>query len=436
MSSVESAVRPDPSARVLAGVGVRPGEGAALLWSFLYFFALLCGYYTIRPVRDAMGAVHALEWLFTATFVVMLVLQPAYAALVGRFPRRIFLPVVYGFFILCLLGFYLLLAADTGASWRSGAFFIWVAVFNLFAVSVFWSFMSDIYGEEQARRLYGVIAAGGTLGALTGPLLTQSLVRLIGVPAMLLVAAGLVGLCLVAIFRLIPWARARERGTPKADREGVGGGLLEGATRIVRSRFLLALALLMFFGVAVGTLLYNEMAAYTRQALPDPAERTAWYARIDLAINLLTVAIQLLLTRRLLAHFGPAPLLVLPPALVTLVFIPLLLLPGLPLLLALAQIVARSGNFALLQPARESLFTRVDRIDRYKVKNFIDTVIYRGGDVSFAWLHKGLTVIGLGGTGIAAVGFCCALALTAAGVWAAKLAQGAPPGRSIGTAPP
>lgn len=227
MSSLETTARPDLLDRLLAGAGVRPGEGVALLWSFVYFFALLCGYYTIRPVRDAMGAVHALEWLFTATFVVMLLLQPLYAALVGRFPRRVFLPVVYGFFILCLLGFYVLLAADTGASWRSGAFFVWVAVFNLFAVSVFWSFMSDIFGEDQARRLYGTIAAGGTLGALAGPLLTQALVQLIGAPAMLLVAAGLVGLCLIAIFRLIPWARARERGSAPAERAGVGGGILE-----------------------------------------------------------------------------------------------------------------------------------------------------------------------------------------------------------------
>ncbi len=430
MSSLESAARLDPLDRLLAGVGVRPGEGIALVWSFLYFFALLCGYYTIRPVRDAMGAVHALEWLFTATFLVMLLLQPLYAALVGRFPRRVFLPVVYGFFIVCLFAFYLLLAADTGASWRSGAFFVWVAVFNLFAVSVFWSFMSDIYGEGQARRLYGVIAAGGTLGALTGPLLTQVLVRLIGVPAMLLVAAGLVAFCLLAISRLIPWARARERElTACAEQQGVGGGILEGATRIARSPLLLSLALLMFFGVAVGTLIYNEMAAYTRVALPDPAERTAWYARIDLAINLLTVTVQILLTRSLLARFGPGPLLVLPPALVALAFLPLILLPGWPLLLALTQIVARSGNFALLQPARESLFTRVDRIDRYKVKNFIDTVIYRGGDVSFAWIHKGLVLAGLGAAGIASVGLLCALALTASAAWAARLALGATRGR-------
>jgi AAA family ATP:ADP antiporter len=428
VSSLETAARPDPLDRLLAGLGVRPGEGVALLWSFVYFFALLCGYYTIRPVRDAMGAVHALEWLFTATFLVMLLLQPLYGALVGRYPRRVFLPVVYGFFVLCLLGFYLLLASDTGATWRSGAFFVWVAVFNLFAVSVFWSFMSDIYGDGQARRLYGAIAAGGTLGALTGPMLTQSLVGVVGAPAMLLVAAGLVGLCLLAIFRLIPWAKAREQGSALSlDREGVGGGILEGATRIARSRLLFALALLMFFGVAVGTLLYNEMAAYTRLALPDPAERTAWYARIDLAINLLTVSVQILLTRRLLARFGPGPLLVLPPALVTLAFLPLVLLPGWPLLLALTQIVARSGNFALLQPARESLFTRVDRIDRYKVKNFIDTVIYRGGDVSFAWIHKGLVLAGAGPAGIAAVGLLCALALTASAGWVARLARRTPP---------
>ncbi|MDW8479006.1 MAG: MFS transporter [Xanthomonadales bacterium] len=432
MSSLDLVARPTPLDRLLAAAGARPGEGAALGWAFLYFFALLCGYYTIRPVRDAMGALHALEWLFTATFVVMLLLQPIYGALVGRYPRRVFLPVVYGFFALCLVGFWLLLAAEGGAGWRSGAFFVWVAVFNLFAVSVFWSFMSDIFDDDQARRLYGAIAAGGTLGALVGPLLTQWLVTRIGVPSLLLVAAALIGVCLLAISRLIPWARARERrgGLPDRDREAIGGGILEGAWRIGRSRFLLALALLMFLGVAVGTLLYNEMAAYTRRAFPDAADRTAWYARIDFAINVITVSVQLLLTRRLLTRLGAGPLLVLPTSALCLALLALALVPGVALLLALAQIVARSGNFALLQPARESLFTRVDRIVRYKTKNFIDTVVYRGGDLSFAWLHKGLTLAGAGAAGIAWVALGCGLALTATALWASRLARAEPAPRT------
>jgi AAA family ATP:ADP antiporter len=428
VSSVPAAATAGPVERLLLQFGVRPGEGAALTWSFLYFFALLSGYYVMRPVRDAMGALHALEWLFTGTFVCMLLLTPVYGALVSRFPRRVFLPVVYLFFIACLIGFYVLLQAGTGATWRSGAFFIWVAVFNLFAVSVFWSFMSDIFETDQAKRFYGMIAAGGTIGAITGPTVTQLLVTQAGVPGLLLISAGLLGVCLLCILRLIPWALAQERrrhGDGPSER-AMGGGVLEGAERVFRSRFLLALVALMFFGVAVGTLLYNQMAAYTRVHIPDVAMRTAWYARIDLAINLLTVTVQIFVTRALMTRFGVGPLLVIPTGLVTLGFMALAVMPGAPLLLALVQIITRAGNFSLLQPARESLFTRVDRVTRYKAKNFIDTVIYRGGDLTFAWLHKGLIVLGLGTAGIAGVGALCALLMTLAAWWVWRLSRDLP----------
>lgn len=424
MSSIEASASPG----ALERLGIRRGESAALAWSFLYFFSLLSGYYVMRPVRDAMGALHALEWLFTGTFVCMLLLAPVYGALVSRFPRRIFLPVVYLFFIACLFGFYLLLQVDSGATWRSAVFFIWVAVFNLFAVSVFWSFMSDIFETDQAKRFYGMIAAGGTVGAITGPVITQMLVVQLGVSNLLLISAGLLGVCLVCILRLIPWARAQERlrHVSGLDEEAIGGGVLEGARKVFESRFLLALVALMFFGVAVGTILYNQQAAYTRVAIPDAALRTAYYARIDLAINLLTVTVQIFITRALMTRFGVGPLLVIPAGLVTLGFAALAVMPGAPLLLALVQIVTRAGNFSLVQPARESLFTRVDRVTRYKAKNFIDTAIYRGGDVTFAWVHKGLVVLGIGTAGIAGVGVACALGMVAAAWWVWRLSRDLP----------
>jgi ATP:ADP antiporter, AAA family len=424
LSSVEATVTPGLGERL----GIRPGEATALFWSFLYFFSLLSGYYVMRPVRDAMGALHALEWLFTGTFICMLLLTPVYGALVSRFPRRVFLPVVYLFFIGCLLGFFLLLQADTGATWRSAVFFIWVAVFNLFAVSVFWSFMSDIFETDQAKRFYGMIAAGGTIGAITGPTITQLLVHQLGVPQLLLISAGLLAVCLVCILRLIPWALAQERRRQVGVRAeaAMGGGVLEGARRVFQSRFLIALVALMFFGVAVGTILYNQMAAYTRVNIPDAALRTAWYARIDLAINALTVTVQIFITRALMVRFGVGPLLVIPAGLVALGFAALTVMPGAPLLLALVMVITRAGNFSLLQPARESLFTRVDRVTRYKAKNFIDTVIYRGGDLTFAWVHKGLIVLGLGSAGIAGVGVACAIGLTLSGWWVWRLSRALP----------
>ncbi len=421
MPQVVAAARPDAFLRLL---GARPGEAGALAWSFVYFFCLLTGYYVLRPVRDAVGADYRLQWLFTATFLAMLAITPIYGALVSRFPRRVFLPVVYGFFIACLLLFHVAFRVD--APFRTPVFFVWVAVFNLFAVSVFWSFMSDIFEHDQARRFYGTIAAGGTAGALVGPTLTTVLVAQIGIANLLLISAGLLGVCLVAILKLNPWALAQEsrRGVQTGD-EAMGGSMLAGIRLIGESRFLLAMCVLMFFGVGVGTLLYYEQAAITRVAFPDRDERTAFYASIDLAINVLVLVTQVTLTRALLTRFGVAPLLLIPAMLVVAGFA-LLTASPLPLLVAGVQIVTRAGNFAMIQPARESLFTRVDRESRYKAKNFIDTVVYRAGDLSWGWFHAGLMALGLTTSSVAGVGLLVALGMGVGAAWIVRLERGLP----------
>jgi AAA family ATP:ADP antiporter len=395
-------------------------EFPPLVWSFLYFFFLLTGYYVLRPVRDAMGAAndprdvftpamvdwfaargialgdYQLQTLFTATFLSMLLLQPVYGALVARFPRRLFLPVVYLAFIACLGGFYW--AFDSGVPGRAGLFFVWVAVFNLFAVSVFWSFMADIYTDPQAKRLYGFIAAGGTLGGLLGPEITSRLVGQLGVANMLLVSAGFLGLCLVCILRLGPWARARERATgARSGDEAMGGGILEGLRRIGTDPLLRALAVLMFFGVGVGTLLYNEQNTIVREmTLGNPAaaeQATAFYSRLDKWINWLVLLLQVLVTRAVLIRWGVAPLLLGPAALILAGFCMLWATP-LPMLVAMVQVGTRASEFALAKPARETLYTRVDREARYKAKAAIDTVVYRGGDLTFAWVYKPLSAFG------------------------------------------
>ncbi|WP_295362105.1 MFS transporter [Arenimonas sp.] len=395
-------------------------EFPPLLWSFLYFFSLLTGYYVLRPVRDAMGAAndpsavfplamvdwfaargiaigdYQLQVLFTGTFLAMVLLQPVYGALVSRFPRRQFLPVVYLAFIACLLAFRFAFEAELPG--RGGLFFVWVAVFNLFAVSVFWSFMADIYTDPQAKRLYGFIAAGGTVGGLLGPEITTRLVGLLGVGNLLLVSAAFLALCLVCIVRLAPWARAREQAAGlRGGEEAMGGGILEGLRRIATDPLLRAFAVLMFFGVGVGTLLYNEQNAIVRaMTLGNPAaaeEATAFFSKIDKSINWLVLLLQVFVTRAVLTRWGVAPLLI-GPALAILAGFCVLWASPLPMLVAVVQVGTRASEFALAKPARETIYTRVDREARYKAKAAIDTVVYRGGDLSFAWIYKPLSVFG------------------------------------------
>lgn len=388
-----------------------------LPWAFAYFFFLLTGYYVLRPVRDAFGATGNLQHLFTGTFIAMLLLQPLYGALVSRWPRRVFLPVVYALFIVCLLGFRWAFAREL--AWSGNAFFIWVAVFNLFAVSVFWSFMADVFNDGDARRLYGYIGAGGTLGGFLGPLISRLLVESVGVANVLLVSVFMLALCLYCITRLRPYAMARERpgGVSGADADSaMGGGFLAGVRLIREQPMLQALSLLMFLGVGVGTLLYNEQAAIAR-TLGDASVRTRYYAGIDLAINSVTLLVQFLLTRRLLTRYGVPPVLLLPPLLVLIGFALLTASPT-PLLVALVQIATRSGEFSLLKPARETLYTRVALDARYKAKAMIDTAVYRGADLTFVWLHKLLA--GIGSAAVFAAGMLIAAGLCVSAWWVGR----------------
>ena len=404
-------------------------DSPPLWWSLLYFFSLLSGYYVLRPVRDAMGASgdvlavfppwlvdwservgfalgdYTLQILFTGTFISMVLLQPVYGALVSRFPRRIFLPAVYLVFIACLLFFFW--AFNHEVAGRGAAFFIWIAIFNLFAVSVFWSFMADVFSNENAKKVYGYIGAGGTIGALLGPMITRSLVQRIGVGDLLLVSVAFLCLCLLCIMKLRPWAVRRERELGEASGEqAMGGSVWAGLKLVWKIPLLRALAMLMFFGVGVGTLLYNEQAAIARQFFAEDTARTAYFANIDLAVNALTILVQVFLTRWLLRRHGVAPLLLLP-AIAILIGFSLLTLSPLPILVAIVQVVTRAGEFSLAKPARETLYTRVDRESRYKAKAVIDTVVYRGGDLTFVWVHKALAAFGsqivfLAGIGVAA----------------------------------
>jgi AAA family ATP:ADP antiporter len=391
-------------------------ESPPLLWAFLYFFCLLSGYYVLRPVREAMAAssdVQAvfppamieffaargmalkdftLQVLFTCTFLIMLLLQPVYGWVVSHYPRRVFLPAVYGFFIATLLLFYVLF--NSGVPGRGMAFFLWTAVFNLFAVAVFWSFMADVFTNVEARKYYGYIGAAGTLGAFLGPMLTRSLVAQIGIANLMLVSAGFLAVCVLCLLRLRLWAVARERERKLVSGElPMGGEVLAGLKLIAREPLLRWLAVMVVLGVGVGTLLYNEQAAIVRRFYTDPAASTAYYATLDLAVNGLTLLVQLSITRLLMSRYGIAPALLIPGCAVILGF-SLLAASPLPVMVAIVQVVTRASEFSLAKPARETIYTRVGREWRYKAGAAIDTVIYRGGDLSFVWLHKLLSAFG------------------------------------------
>lgn len=405
-----------PSAGMVRRFGSALRQSPPLIWAFLYFFCLLSGYYILRPVREAMSssndigaifpsgmiaffAAHGmplkeftLQVIFTCVFLIMLLLQPLYGALVSRFPRRVFLPLVYGFFIVTLLGFYVMF--DSGVPGRGMAFILWITVFNLFAVAVFWSFMADVFNDAEARANYGYIGAAGTLGALAGPLLTRLLVDRIGIANLMLVSAGFLVLCVVCIFRLRLWAVQREKTRNLASGElPMGGDILGGLKLIAREPLLRWMAVMVVLGVGVGTLLYNEQAAIARAAFTSADQSARYFSGIDLAVNGLTLLVQLLLTRLLLSRHGITPALLIPGGAIILGYAALAASP-LPMMVAIVQVVTRASEFSLAKPARETIYTRVPRQWRYKAGAAIDTVIYRGGDLGFVWLHKLLSAFG------------------------------------------
>jgi len=386
-----------PLERVLArAVVARPEELRALLWSFCYFFCLLAGYYLLRPLRDEMGiagGVRNLQWLFTATFLVMLAAVPLYGALVARLPRRRFIPIVYRFFALNIAAFWLLLWLGIGTQVVARVFFVWISVFNLFAVSVFWSFMADLFTPEQGKRLFGFIAAGGTLGALAGPALALTLALPLGAHNLLIIAGLLLEAAVLCVSRLDAPAAVSELGAP-APAAQVGGSSFAGILMVLRSPYLAGIALWVALLSVAGTFVYFQQASIVAAASDDPAVRTRIFAAIDLAVALLTVAVQFLATGRLIARFGVGPAAALLPVVFAGGFAALAAAPALGVVIAF-QAVQRTANFALSNPAREILFTVLAREEKYKAKNVIDIVVFRGADAAGGWLFAALRAVGL-----------------------------------------
>lgn len=380
-------------------VDVRPNEWRALWLAFVFHFVVLAGYYVIRPIRDEIGAdrgVEKLPWMYTGTLVGMLIANALYGMIVARMSRRRFLPIAYRFAISNLIVFFLLMRAITPEQTRSilaPVFFVWVSVFNLFATTMFWSFMADLFTPEQGKRLFGFIAVGGSLGGILGGVVTTSLVGKLGTAMFLLISAAMFEIAAQCV-RFFPTDFREHAHDNAAAEKPIGGSFWEGATQIVRSPYLFALILFIMIYTLTNTWAYFQQSDLTGAQLQDRAARTSFLANIDIAVNTITVVIQLFLTGRLLKWLGVGITLVLMPLLSGIGFLAIGFAPVLAVL-ATFQIIRRAAGFALLRPAREVLFTVLRREDKYKAKSVIDTFGYRLGDQVGAWSYTGLHNAGL-----------------------------------------
>jgi AAA family ATP:ADP antiporter len=380
-------------------VDVKPEEIRALWLGFLFNFVVLGGYYVIRPIRDNIGAesgVENLSWMITAVLVTMLIANALFSATVARMSRRKFIPIAYRFFIANLIIFYILMRtlAPAQQTWVNYSFFVWVSVFNLFVVTVFWAFMTDLFSNEQGKRLFGFISVGGSLGGILGPLVTASLVQKIGAANLILVCAAMLEVAAQSV-RYFPADFVRQDLPHAGAEKAIGGSVWSGITHIFRSPYLFGLFVFILLYTVTSTWAYFQQSDLTRYQIHDRAVRTAFLARLDLSVNSLTLLGQLFLTGRLLKWLGVGATLVLMPTLSMIGFITIGFVPLLSFL-AFFQILRRAATFALTRPAREVLFTVLPREDKYKAKSVIDTFAYRVGDQIGAWSYRGLHSAGLG----------------------------------------
>jgi AAA family ATP:ADP antiporter len=404
---------------------LEPGEAPALLWSTLYFFLLLFGYYLLRPVREAIGIARGadkLPWLMTGTLLAMALANPAFAALVSRLPRRRFIPLAYRCFAFNMLAFFLAFRFLPHKGWPflGYAFYIWLSVYNLFVVSVFWGLMSDVWTEGQGKRLFGFIATGGTLGAIAGAALTGALTKGLRLGGLRLQLDPL-SLLLVAMLALELAAQCVRRlaeifalGDAAHGPREPGPGPLEGLRLIATSRYLQLICAYILLFTVTSTFLYLQQGAIVERTFQGTAARTAAFARIDLWVNVLTLATQVLLTGRLLTGLGIPAVLSLLPVLTLAGFGALWAWPTFGVL-ALLQVLRRGLHYAVDRPAREILYIPLGPEERYKSKPFIDTFIYRGGDLLGAWAPSALAALavsmGFAALGCSGLWLGCAFAL-------------------------
>ena len=415
-------------------ISVERDETRPLAWSWLYLFSVFFAYYVIRPIRDEVGVaggVDKLQWLFTATLVAMLAINPVFAALVARLPRAKFISIAYRFFMLNLLVFLLLFKSTSGEAniWVGRVFFVWTSVFNLFVVSVFWQFMVDVFTSEQGKRLFGFLAGAATVGGILGSSLTATAVQQIGVPALLIVSIVLLEVGVYCVRRLTAIAPVRAESAPAAavaakasSGDTIGGGVFAGLVNALKSPYLLGICLYMLLYSSLSTFLYVQQAGIVDITFADRAARTAFFAKIDLIVNVLTLFAQVFLTSRVMKALGVAPTLTLVPAATLIGFFTLGVMPSLAIVVVFI-VLRRAGNFAFARPSREVLFTVLSREDKYKTKSAIDTVVYRLGDQVGVWTSTELKARGLGLGAVAWTAVPLSLAWVVIAWWLGKRQQ-------------
>jgi len=408
---------------------VKQEELPALFWSFLYFFCVLAAYYILRPVRDEIGVlsgVHTLPWLFSAVFVSMLVVIPMFGWAASHLSIRQLLPTIYGFFVLNLVAFFVALYSGLELHAIGPIFFVWLSVFNLFVVSVFWSFMADVFPTDAARRLFGCISAGGSLGAMTGPLITAMAVKGVGVQGLLLVSALFLLAAVGCIRALLTWYHAchgidlgNTHLSSGKNSDTDSPSLWIGVIRIVRSPYLRGISLYLMCYSVLSTFLYSQQIILIPEVMPNSEDRIQLFASVDLGINVLAFTLQFFATGWLLTRFGVVVMLAVMPMVSLIGFGVFGLATVLPVLIAFG-VLRRAGEFSLTKPTRESLFTVVSREEKYQAKNVIDTVVHRGADATGTGIVSVLHTWGLALSHMAFAAMPIACLWLATGLWVGR----------------
>ncbi|MET0280059.1 MAG: MFS transporter [Steroidobacteraceae bacterium] len=403
-------------------VNFESGEGKALFWSFAYFFFLMSTYYMLLPIRDAFGirgGAQDLPWLFFGTFVVALITAPLQATIAAKLPRQRFVPAAYLFLVANMLIFWFLLRSEVAPDIVPKAFFIWITVFSVFTVSIFWTFMADLYSSEQGKRLFGFIAAGGSIGTILGPKITKLLVQPLGVPNLLLVAGGLL-ICAIVCANRLESAAALLQATNKdfvaasagREKKPVGGGVFDGFGLLFKSRYLGSIGLWVFLLSLLGTFLYLTQAHIVASYTDDLKQRTSIFADIAFWVGILSLVVQLLGTGRIIKGVGIGPALAILPLVFVIGFSGLMFTSAL-FMVAAFQACQRAANFGIANVARESLWPVVSREEKFKAKNIVDGAVFRGADFVNAFIYTGLAKVMAVQPTLAAIG------VVLAGGWAA-----------------
>jgi ATP:ADP antiporter, AAA family len=395
------------SSRMLRQIaGVEHHEIKVALTAFIYFFLLMSSYFILRPLRDTMGTIYGvahLQELFTGTFLLSLLVAPIFAGLASRIRLASFLPWVYGFIAITLIVFYFLFRAVTNDRWIAAAFYVWVSTFNLLTISVFWSLMADIFSSDHAKRLFGFIAAGGTVGTICAPAFTILFVRTLGTNNLLLISAA--GFATTGfLVRLMEREKRRlvavDEGAQKTSLDHrLGGNPFDGFRLLFKSRYLLMIALFLLLMTWISTVIYFQLGDLISKNFVSRVARTQAYASIDLATNSIAVLIQLFGTGRFIRRFGVTTGLLLNPVIMVVAFLAVIFSPVL-IVLASIQVVRRFAEYAIAKPSRDMLFTAVDQQAKYKAKNVIDTVVYRFGDLTSSWLSAAVLPYGVVGLAV------------------------------------